>query len=266
MATVTGFTAARMLEIENTTVVDGHIDGDDLILVQRDLTEINAGSVRGPIGPTGQADVGDIKANIRTSIPGWLNMDTPVANADTEHPLLWAEVPASWKYGTTLVFPDPDSLILQGGGTIGDVTGANTKTLVEANLPPHVHSGPTHTHAMGAHTHPIDHNHAAQTTADAAIPQLIGEFTEVNPLGDTGGGWVARRAVDAGSAAFITESGGGIHSHTYDVAAFSGNSGAATASNTGNNTAGNTGLGNGTSTPVNVEQRALRVNFFIFPG
>lgn len=53
MATVTGFTAARMLEIENTTIVDGNIVGDDLILEQRDGTDINAGNVRGPTGLTG---------------------------------------------------------------------------------------------------------------------------------------------------------------------------------------------------------------------
>jgi hypothetical protein len=53
MATVTGFTAERMQEIEDTCVVDGEVVGDDLILQQRNGTPINAGSVRGPIGPTG---------------------------------------------------------------------------------------------------------------------------------------------------------------------------------------------------------------------
>jgi hypothetical protein len=53
MATVTGFTAERMLEIENTTVVDGEVDASgDLILIQRDGTPINAGSVEGPPGTT----------------------------------------------------------------------------------------------------------------------------------------------------------------------------------------------------------------------
>jgi hypothetical protein len=53
MATVTGFTAARMLEIENETIVDGNIVGDNLILQRRDLVNIDAGNVRGPQGPTG---------------------------------------------------------------------------------------------------------------------------------------------------------------------------------------------------------------------
>lgn len=44
MAEVTGFTAARMLEIENETIVDGFVNGSGhLILVTREGTEIDAG-------------------------------------------------------------------------------------------------------------------------------------------------------------------------------------------------------------------------------
>jgi hypothetical protein len=53
MATVTGYTAAHMLEIENSTIVDGNISGSDLILVTRGGTQINAGNVRGPQGIQG---------------------------------------------------------------------------------------------------------------------------------------------------------------------------------------------------------------------
>jgi len=67
MATVTGFTAARMLEIENATVVDGNIVGDNLILVTKDNTEINAGNVRGPQGiqgPIGEVSEAELTAAI----------------------------------------------------------------------------------------------------------------------------------------------------------------------------------------------------------
>jgi hypothetical protein len=53
MATVTGMTAARMLDIEQNAVVDGSIVGDDLILEKQSGTTINAGNVRGPVGPPG---------------------------------------------------------------------------------------------------------------------------------------------------------------------------------------------------------------------
>lgn len=53
MATVTGLTAARMLEIEAASVVDGDVVGDNLILTKHDGSTINAGSVRGPQGDPG---------------------------------------------------------------------------------------------------------------------------------------------------------------------------------------------------------------------
>lgn len=53
MATVTGLTAAAMNAIRDATVVDAHISGDNLILELFDSSTIDAGSVRGPIGPGG---------------------------------------------------------------------------------------------------------------------------------------------------------------------------------------------------------------------
>jgi len=53
MATITGLTAERMLEIEAASVVDGDVVGNDLILARQDGSIINAGNVRGPAGPTG---------------------------------------------------------------------------------------------------------------------------------------------------------------------------------------------------------------------
>lgn len=62
MAIVTGFTAARMLQIENETIVDANLVGDHLILVTREGTVIDVGSVRGQPGPEGHvptlADLG----------------------------------------------------------------------------------------------------------------------------------------------------------------------------------------------------------------
>jgi Concanavalin A-like lectin/glucanases superfamily len=53
MATVTGLTAERMLEIEAASVVDGDVVGNDLFLSKHDGSLINAGNVRGPSGPVG---------------------------------------------------------------------------------------------------------------------------------------------------------------------------------------------------------------------
>lgn len=54
MATVTGLTAERMLEIEAASVIDGDVDVDGhLILTQHGGDTIDAGSVVGPPGPEG---------------------------------------------------------------------------------------------------------------------------------------------------------------------------------------------------------------------
>ena len=53
MATVTGLTAERMIQMENATVIDGEVVGSDLILITRDGTRINAGYIQGPVGPAG---------------------------------------------------------------------------------------------------------------------------------------------------------------------------------------------------------------------
>lgn len=53
MATITGFTAERMLVIEKETVIDGEVVGNNLHLIQRGGVVIDAGNVRGPTGATG---------------------------------------------------------------------------------------------------------------------------------------------------------------------------------------------------------------------
>lgn len=49
MAEVTGFTAARMLEIENTTIVSGTVENGRLVLRTREGEEIDAGQVLGVV-------------------------------------------------------------------------------------------------------------------------------------------------------------------------------------------------------------------------
>lgn len=67
MATVTGYTSARMKQIEDKAIINGTILGDNLILITYDGTEINAGNVRGPQGiqgPEGSVSPEDLAAAI----------------------------------------------------------------------------------------------------------------------------------------------------------------------------------------------------------
>lgn len=53
MATVRSLTADKIYAIEAATVVDAELRGDNLILITHDGTEIDVGSIRGPIGASG---------------------------------------------------------------------------------------------------------------------------------------------------------------------------------------------------------------------
>lgn len=84
MATVTVFTAERMQAIEDSTVVDGSVVGDNLILETRDGTPIDAGNVRGPAGADAAPGSVTVVADttiIRTS-DGRGKVATPTAAED----------------------------------------------------------------------------------------------------------------------------------------------------------------------------------------
>lgn len=117
MATVTGLTAERMLEIEAESVVDGDIVGNNLILTKHDGTQINAGPVIGPQGPQGpQGPVGlmGIPGEIKLW-PGATLPDSSAyghwtwANADifdvATYPKAAANISPAWK--TAMGLPDP---------------------------------------------------------------------------------------------------------------------------------------------------------------
>lgn len=90
MATVTGYTAARMQEIEDGAIVGGEIQGDDLVLLRRDGVEIVAGPVVGPQGPVGPeggvSDHGDLTGLADDDHPQYHND----ARGDARYPLIAA--------------------------------------------------------------------------------------------------------------------------------------------------------------------------------
>ena len=76
MATVTGYTAERMKQIEDSTVTDGEVVGNNLHLLTRDGTPIDAGNVRGPQGVKG--DTGEVSQAQLAAVTG------PSANAGND--------------------------------------------------------------------------------------------------------------------------------------------------------------------------------------
>jgi microcystin-dependent protein len=104
---------------------------------------------------------GSIRATpYATADAGWLLFGASYPNANAAYPTLWGKVPAAWKSGTTLVLPTDDEMVLRGNTAgIGAVSGSNTRTLVEANLPPHVHNM-IHAHSASSGTVSADHGHS----------------------------------------------------------------------------------------------------------
>lgn len=83
MPTISSYTAERISEIEAGTIVGGTVDvNGDLILTRFDGVEINAGSVIGPTGPTGQSVIAhetfdpDPVISVEASTAAWADIDS----------------------------------------------------------------------------------------------------------------------------------------------------------------------------------------------
>lgn len=160
MATVTGFTAARMLAMEAATVVGGAVNGSGhLILTKHDASTIDAGSVIGPTGSPGvtqpQLDtfmndhlpVGSSVDYIGTTSPStkWLlGTGQSIVNGRTTYPAFWAIIPAGMKHanGNDIIMPDTRGRVSVGYDVtqtefdvIGESGGAKTHVLTQAELP-----------------------------------------------------------------------------------------------------------------------------------
>lgn len=151
VVTVTGLTKDRMISMEQATVISGHITGNDLILVTKGGTQINAGNVRGPVGAVGPPGpppyVGEIRMTILfQNLPtGWFFLSgQTIANAQTLYTQLWAVAPASWKVGADLKLPNAARRHLVGNdpaeGTVGRTGGTDAITLAVGHMPVHNHA------------------------------------------------------------------------------------------------------------------------------
>lgn len=163
--------------------------------------------------------VGTILHTLRSSAPsGWLFHNQTVAAADSLYPALWAVAPASWKSGSSLVIPNlADSVLMQQSTTaLGATGGANSRTIANSQLPPHVHT--------------IDHDHASVTTSDPGNHQ----HNDNSGTGD----WIMTDITASSGTLDLHDGGSGLgygitsvtaaagaHTHTVDLPNFSGASG-----------------------------------------
>jgi len=140
MAEVTGFTADRMRVIENETVVDGEVQGDDLVLLTRQGIPINAGNVRGPKGDQGipgevssvNDQIGDIYTPRvfadKVALDAWAA--PPGTHAfTTDVRGEWLRVGSSWVWvASPRIFADHAALVAE---TSMAMDGAHAYTILE---------------------------------------------------------------------------------------------------------------------------------------
>ena len=176
MATITGYTAARMKQIEDASIVDAHLDGYDLVLTTFAGIDINVGNVRGEQGPTGEVTNAELIAALAefldqadpVGVPKAWFMETPpsgygILDGSVYDPIACPKLYALW--GTTFggtaespLLPDLRGRTMFGFssgdsvfGALRALTGTKDSTLV-------------------AHTHNISHEHSASSGNQSANP------------------------------------------------------------------------------------------------
>jgi microcystin-dependent protein len=192
MTQVTGFTAERMLAIENSTVVDGSVDGNGhLILTTRDSTDIDAGSVigpqgeqgiqgeqglqgiqgiqgpQGPVGPTGSMLMWPVAA----APSGWL-LCQGQSLLRTDYAALFALIGTLYGSadGTHFTLPNLKGRVPVGLDSaqtefdvLGETSGAKTHTLATTEIPSHSHTMKNHTHSGTTGNENTGHLHGFST-------------------------------------------------------------------------------------------------------
>jgi microcystin-dependent protein len=79
-----------------------------------------------------------------------------ITNGQTLYPDLWAVLPLIYKFGSSIILPDTRGKVAVGRNasdtdfdTIGEMGGAKTVTLTEAQIPSHNHTQNAHGHSLG---------------------------------------------------------------------------------------------------------------------
>jgi microcystin-dependent protein len=226
MATVTGLTAEKMLEIEGNSIVEGEIRPDGhLWLIQRDGDPIDAGPVigpQGPIGPMGPSGVASIPGEVKLwsggALPSqglygkWVWADGAVYVTAT-YPIAAGHIATQWRtaHGASdpgagnFRVPDmrgvaPVGLDAMPGGaranrmtravaiTLAGRTGEETHVVTVNEMAVHGHTVNAHNHGGGNHTHGGN----VMTGGDPGPPSGYGG-TQWNPVPYSGDvvGWEA---------------------------------------------------------------------------
>lgn len=230
MATVDGLTKERMLAIEAESVTAARIDvvTNHLIFTTHGGSDIDVGSVQGPVGPVGPiAPAGALLDFAGAAAPaGWLLCDGSAVDR-VAYGALFAAIGTAWGIGdgvSTFNIPDFRGRTSIGSGNggvgmtnrvLGTKGGEESHVLTLAEVANHNHPDAGHNHIQNAHGHTMQgdqtegpnyimfHVPASSLTTGAGGAWPI-TGSQLNPTAATN---------QVGSAANAAAGGGGAHNN-----------------------------------------------------
>ncbi len=231
-----------------------------------------------------EATFGDIKSGFQNNDhSGWIKLDGRAVNTLTA-----SQQSIAVSLGFTTSLPNAStSYLVQNGNSMGAVTGANTVTLTQANLPNVNFTGTAasagdHAHTTdpaaissvsgGSHAHIVDPPNTNTSTNGWHQHAMSFQNDDYNGMGggnsgleDDAGSWYSRWTDGAGDhnhgvdiSAFWSQTDGN-HVHTVDVPA-------TTSTTNGAHTHSVSVSSGGSATPLNIAPKSLSVNMFIYLG
>ena len=175
----------------------------------------------------GTTNYGDVKTGFQADDHnGWIKLDGRLISSLTTTQQAQASV-----FGFTTNLPDAtDAYIVQNGLTLGNVSGTNTKTIAQANLPNVTLGGNTSNNGS--------HNHKINVTNNSVVTVSSGNVTAMKEANNNWTAGSADRYADVMASA-------GSHNHTITT---------------------NSINGGVSQTPIDITPRSLSVNTFIYLG
>lgn len=158
------------------------ISASDPLLIWRadgSLTGVNEMTLNGTDWFAESPLAGDIEMTIAaTAPPGWLFLQgQTLTDAATNYPALWAAASPVFRSGGNLILPDLRGRAPIGAGqgtgltlrNLGDITGAESVAITEAQMPTHNHSGTT-----GSADRSLNHTHYTAFGGTESSDELSG--------------------------------------------------------------------------------------------